>query len=176
MAARKIVWADPSLRYTRMLLGRWAANKQTMLNIKADTLFLKVLALDFFNHQLFMLTTKADTLFLKVLALDIFNHQLFMLTNKPHTLFLKVLALVFFNHQLSMLTTKADMLFLKVLALYTTFHVNYQSWHALSQSSCTLHFSQHSFPYNLLQFSLFLDSEGLENFNKKHQQKQDIYS
>ena len=29
VAARKIVWADPSLRYTRMLLGRWATNKQT---------------------------------------------------------------------------------------------------------------------------------------------------
>ena len=29
VAARKIVWADPSLRYTRMLLGRLATNKQT---------------------------------------------------------------------------------------------------------------------------------------------------
>ena len=29
VAARKIVWADPSLRYTRMLLGGEATNKQT---------------------------------------------------------------------------------------------------------------------------------------------------
>ena len=32
VAARNIVWADPSLRYTRMLLGRQATNKQTMLS------------------------------------------------------------------------------------------------------------------------------------------------
>ena len=30
VAARKIVWADPSLRYTSMLLGRLATNKQTV--------------------------------------------------------------------------------------------------------------------------------------------------
>ena len=29
VAARKIVWADPSLRYTSMLLGCWATNQQT---------------------------------------------------------------------------------------------------------------------------------------------------
>ena len=29
VAARKLVWADPSLRYTRMLLGRQATKKQT---------------------------------------------------------------------------------------------------------------------------------------------------
>ena len=29
VAARKLVWADPSLRYTRMFLGRWATNKST---------------------------------------------------------------------------------------------------------------------------------------------------
>ena len=29
VAARKIVWADPSLRYTSMLLGRKATNQQT---------------------------------------------------------------------------------------------------------------------------------------------------
>ena len=29
VAARKIVWADPSLRYTSMLLGRYATNQQT---------------------------------------------------------------------------------------------------------------------------------------------------
>ena len=29
VAAGKIVWADPSLRYTRMLLGRWASNQPT---------------------------------------------------------------------------------------------------------------------------------------------------
>ena len=28
VAARKLVWADPSLRYTYMLLGRWATSKQ----------------------------------------------------------------------------------------------------------------------------------------------------
>ena len=28
VAASKIVWADPSLRYTCMLLGRWATNQQ----------------------------------------------------------------------------------------------------------------------------------------------------
>ena len=31
VAARKIVCADPSLRYTRMLLGREATNQQTNL-------------------------------------------------------------------------------------------------------------------------------------------------
>ena len=31
VAARKIVWADLSLTYTRMLLGRWATNQQTVL-------------------------------------------------------------------------------------------------------------------------------------------------
>ena len=30
VAARKIVCADPSLRYTRMLLGRYATNQQTI--------------------------------------------------------------------------------------------------------------------------------------------------
>ena len=35
VAARKIVLADPSLRYTRMLLGRLATNKQT--NCHTDT-------------------------------------------------------------------------------------------------------------------------------------------
>ena len=30
VAARKIVWADPSLRYTSLLLGRWATNQQTI--------------------------------------------------------------------------------------------------------------------------------------------------
>ena len=29
VSARKIVWADPSLRYTSMLLGRYTTNKQT---------------------------------------------------------------------------------------------------------------------------------------------------
>ena len=29
VAARKLVWAGPFLRYTRMLLGRYATNKQT---------------------------------------------------------------------------------------------------------------------------------------------------
>ena len=29
VAAGKIVWADPSLRYTRMMLERWATNQQT---------------------------------------------------------------------------------------------------------------------------------------------------
>ena len=32
VAARKIVWADPSMRYTGMLLGRLATNKQTNPN------------------------------------------------------------------------------------------------------------------------------------------------
>ena len=32
VAARKIVWADPSLRYTSMLLGRWATNQQRNLS------------------------------------------------------------------------------------------------------------------------------------------------
>ena len=31
VAARKLVWADPSLRYTRMLLGHKATNKQLFL-------------------------------------------------------------------------------------------------------------------------------------------------
>ena len=30
VTARKIVWTDPSLRYTRMLLGRYATNKKTL--------------------------------------------------------------------------------------------------------------------------------------------------
>ena len=30
VAARENVWADPSLRYTNMLLGRWASNQQTL--------------------------------------------------------------------------------------------------------------------------------------------------
>ena len=30
VAARIIVWADPSLRYTGLLLGRWTTNKQTV--------------------------------------------------------------------------------------------------------------------------------------------------
>ena len=30
VAARKIVWADPSLRYTSMLMGRWATHQQTL--------------------------------------------------------------------------------------------------------------------------------------------------
>ena len=34
VAARKIVWADPSLRYTRMLLGRQASNKENKPCIK----------------------------------------------------------------------------------------------------------------------------------------------
>ena len=32
VAARKIVFADPSLRYTSMLLGRYATNQQTILS------------------------------------------------------------------------------------------------------------------------------------------------
>ena len=31
VAASEIVWADPSLRYTSMLVGRQATNKQTIL-------------------------------------------------------------------------------------------------------------------------------------------------
>ena len=39
VAARKIVWADPSLRYTSLLLGRYSTNKQTIVNlvVKAST-------------------------------------------------------------------------------------------------------------------------------------------
>ena len=33
VAASKIVWADPSLRYTRLLLGRWATNQPTNLQL-----------------------------------------------------------------------------------------------------------------------------------------------
>ena len=32
VAARAIVWVDPSLRYTSMLLGRWATNQQANLD------------------------------------------------------------------------------------------------------------------------------------------------
>ena len=36
VAARKLVWADSSLRYNCMLLGRWTANQQTTLSWPRD--------------------------------------------------------------------------------------------------------------------------------------------
>ena len=33
VTARNIVWADPSLRYTSMMLGRWTTNQQTPVAI-----------------------------------------------------------------------------------------------------------------------------------------------
>ena len=42
VAARKIVWADPSLRYTSLLLGRSAANKQTNLPFGSLSSYLSI--------------------------------------------------------------------------------------------------------------------------------------
>ena len=33
VAAHTVVWADPSLRYTSMLLGHWATNQQTLCSL-----------------------------------------------------------------------------------------------------------------------------------------------